>query len=149
MVCPLRLIHRYCAGGGRGASVKEVVVCVNETARQRFEAKRAELAAAGKPINEIWVFHGTSTQQNIDNIVSSGFRVGGTDGVPIANGAVHGNGVYAATGPATPMKTYAGGTSKVILCRALPGKEGWLTHMRALTRSAFQHTTGNLLIGAR
>ena len=59
-------------GGGPGASVKEVLVCVNDTAKQRFEAKRAALAAAGKPTNEIWVFHGTSAQAHIDAIVSGG-----------------------------------------------------------------------------
>ena len=104
--------------------MNEVLVCVNESAKQRFEAKRAALAAAGKPTNEIWVFHGTASQQNIDSIISGGFRVGGVDGHPIANAAVHGNGVYTATGPATPMGSYAGHTSKVILCRALPGKTG-------------------------
>jgi hypothetical protein len=105
--------------------VNEVLVCVNESAKQRFEAKRAALAAAGKPTNEIWVFHGTASQQNIDSIISGGFRVGGVDGHAIANAAVHGNGVYTATGPATPMGgTYAGHTSQVILCRALPGQTG-------------------------
>ena len=124
-----RLHFTDAGGGGRGASVNEVLVCVNESAKQRFEAKRAALAAAGKPTNEIWVFHGTASQQNIDSIISGGFRVGGVDGHAIANAAVHGNGVYTATGPATPMgRTYAGHTSQVILCRALPGKTGLFLH---------------------
>ena len=70
------------------------------------------------------VFHGTATQAAIDTIISGGFKVGGTEGIAIANGAVHGRGVYTATGPATPMQSYAGSTSQVILCRALPGQEG-------------------------
>ena len=49
-------------GSTRGASVREVLVCVNETTQRRFEARRAELEAAGKPTGEIWVFHGTGTQ---------------------------------------------------------------------------------------
>ena len=40
----------------------EVLVCENEAAKERFEAKRAALLAAGKPTDEIWVFHGTPTQ---------------------------------------------------------------------------------------
>ena len=84
----------------------EVLVCENERVRERFEAKRAALVAAGKPGDEIWVFHGTPSQAGIDAIISGGFKVGGTDGIPIANGAAYGNGVYTATGPATPMQSY-------------------------------------------
>ena len=64
------------------------------------------------------------SQEGINAIISGGFKVGGRDGIPIANGAAHGNGVYTATGPATPMQSYAGGTSQVILARALPGRQG-------------------------
>ena len=49
-------------GGGVRAHVDEVLVCVNDQARERFEAKRAALLAAGKPVDEMWVFHGTPTQ---------------------------------------------------------------------------------------
>ena len=54
--------------------------------------------------------------------------MGGTDGIPITNGAAYGNGVYTATGPATPMLSYAGVTSQVILARALPGQQGDTVH---------------------
>ena len=63
-------------------------------------------------------------QAGINAIISGGFKVGGSDGIPIANGAAHGNGVYTATGPTTPMQSYAGTTSQVILARALPGQQG-------------------------
>ena len=49
-------------GRERRAQVDEVLVCVNDQARERFEAKRAALLAAGKPVDEMWVFHGTPTQ---------------------------------------------------------------------------------------
>ena len=49
-------------GGERRAHVDEVLVCENEAAKVRFEAKRAALLAAGKPTDEMWVFHGTPTQ---------------------------------------------------------------------------------------
>ena len=44
-------------------------------------------------------------------------------GPPIANGAVYGHGIYAATGPKSP-KFYGKDSRSVILCLALPGKGG-------------------------
>ena len=103
--------------------MREVVVYVNDATKRRFEAKREALRAAGKSTNEIWVFHGTSSQSVINSIMREGFRVGGK-GVAVANGSVYGRGVYTATGPDTPMGTYAASTSRVILSRALTGREG-------------------------
>ena len=61
----------------------EVLVCENEAAKERFEAKRAALLAAGKPTDEIWVFHGTPTQvcgrahaSRVAGVVWSGCVVG-------------------------------------------------------------------------
>lgn len=43
----------------------------------------------------------------------------------IANGAVHGSGVYAANGPDTPMLySKQSGISQVIIARALVGRKG-------------------------
>ena len=69
------------------------------------------------------MFHGTNKQKDIDSIMRGGFKVGGK-GVAVTNGSRFGRGVYAATGPDTPMVGYAGNTSTVILCRALPGLVG-------------------------
>ena len=104
-------------------AVSEVVVYINDVTKRQFEAKRNSLRAAGKPTNEIWVFHGTNKQKDIDSIMRGGFKVGGK-GVAVKNGPRYGHGVYAATEPNTPMRGYAGRTSSVILCRALPGLEG-------------------------
>ena len=41
----------------------------------------------------------------------------------MANAAVYGHGIYAATGPSTPMG-YGQLSRSVILCLALPGKRG-------------------------
>jgi hypothetical protein len=46
--------HLMLGGSGR-VSVQEVLVCINESSRTRFEAKREALAAANKPTEEIWV----------------------------------------------------------------------------------------------
>eukprot|EP00051_Salpingoeca_urceolata_P005684 m.75835 g.75835 ORF g.75835 m.75835 type:complete len:590 (+) comp14495_c1_seq3:333-2102(+) len=69
---------------------------------------------------EVWVFHGTSSD-SVPSIMQNGFLVGG-DGVAIKNGAAFGRGVYTATGPDTPMG-YAGSQSRqIILARARRGK---------------------------
>jgi len=108
-------------GMQRNVRVQEVLVIVNEALRVQFESKRDALDAAGKSTREIWVFHGTGSQDNIDFIITDGFRVppAGEE----TNGARYGQGIYAATGPDTPMSIYARGTRQVILCRALPGRE--------------------------
>jgi len=108
-------------GAQRNVRVQEVLVTVNEALRVQFESKRDALDAAGKSTREIWVFHGTGSQDNIDSIITDGFRVppAGEE----TNGARYGQGIYAATGPDTPMSIYARGTRQVVLCRALPGRE--------------------------
>lgn len=65
---------------------------------------------------------GTSSAATVKSIVEGGFIVGGEGGVAIANGAVHGNGVYTATGPTDPM-VYGKDTGCVILCRGLIGRQ--------------------------
>jgi hypothetical protein len=65
---------------------------------------------------EVYVFHGTR-DVNVKSIITEGFKVGGA-GVPIANGAAYGNGVYTATGPSTPMG-YTHGANKIFLARGL------------------------------
>jgi hypothetical protein len=87
----------------------------------RFARERARMAAAGAPSDETWVFHGTARPETAERIMLEGFRVGGTPGVPVANGAVHGSGVYAARGPAIPA-AYAAGAGQVVLARALSGR---------------------------
>ena len=67
------------------------------------------------------VYHGTKAS-NIEGIMTGGFKIGGDD-VAVKNGQVHGKGVYAATGPQTPEK-YAIDGNKIILARALPGRDG-------------------------
>lgn len=70
----------------------------------RFNTKKLSFEQiSGKKQDPLWVFHGTSTQ-NVESIMTGGFKVGGVDkGIALAHGAAHGNGVYTAIGPNTPM----------------------------------------------
>jgi hypothetical protein len=86
-----------------------------DNTRARFERKRVG--------GVTWIFHGTGNEGNITSIMMGGFKVAGRDGIPIANGAALGRGVYSATTPATPMQ-YGQGTQSVILAMALPGTPG-------------------------
>ena len=106
-------------GGARGSSVRQVDVYESPA----LDAAYAAAAAALPGSREIWIFHGTPS---VDPIMASGFKVGGKDeGVGVANGSVHGHGVYTATGPDTPMHyARAGGASAVILAKALEGTRG-------------------------
>jgi len=108
-------------GGRRGAPVRKVDVYESPA----LDAAYAAAAAALPGSREVWVFHGTDAA-SVVRIMASGFKVGGKDaGVGVANGSVHGHGVYTATGPDTPMG-YAqmGGASAVILAKALEGTRG-------------------------
>ena len=58
--------------------------------------------------------------------MQQGLLVGGVDGIPIAQGAVHGYGVYSATTPNTPIG-YAKGVQKLMCCLAMKGKNSTQT----------------------
>jgi hypothetical protein len=104
---------------GSTCTVKRVDVYESPVVQSAYEKKKSEFSTSRKPVEEMWVFHGTSPE-NIQSICLEGFKVGG-QGIAIANGAAFGNGVYTAKGPRTPMGTYGRGKA-VILCKALPGK---------------------------
>ena len=105
------------------AQVKIVQVDVydNPLLAERFQNELISLSARGRPLEEDWVFHGTGSADNVQRIMLEGFKVGGIDGIPMSNGAKHGNGVYTAKGPDTPMM-YGKETGLVILARALRGR---------------------------
>ena len=121
---------RLMGGGGDGGAaprgarrVLGVDVYDSAATLRRFNLTRERFLAAGHG-KEIWVFHGSNSVEKVVAICSEGFRVGGADdGVPIANGDVHGRGVYAADGPRTPsLYAASGGEGRVILARALLGR---------------------------
>ena len=109
--------------GTSAQQVKQVDVYESKPVQDAYERLKAQFSARGLK-EEIWVFHGTSSAATVQSICTGGFKVAGQPGgPPIANGAVYGHGIYAATGPRTPMG-YGQGSRSVILCLALPGKRG-------------------------
>ena len=100
---------------------------LDEKVRKNFDAFEAKVDHL--PGNEkLWVFHGTTEHSVIECIMKDGFMVGGDDGVPVRHGAVHGRGIYTATGPTVPIG-YAGGTHAVILALGLTGGENNVTRV--------------------
>jgi peptidase E len=104
-------------------TVKQVDVYQSVPVQVAYDQCKAQFSKRGFK-EEIWVFHGTPSANTVQKICTEGFKVGGQPGgPPIANGAVHGLGVYAATSPNTPMG-YGKDSRSVVLCLALPGKKG-------------------------
>jgi hypothetical protein len=109
--------------GSSAERVTQVDVYESKPVQDAYEGLKAQFSARGFK-EEIWVFHGTSSAATVQSICTGGFKVAGQPGGPlIANGAVHGLGIYAATGPKSP-KFYGKDSRSVILCLALPGKRG-------------------------
>ena len=104
-------------------AIAQVDVYVNPLLAGQFQQELAGLSGRGRPCEEDWVFHGTGSTENVAKIMLEGFKVGGSDGVPVVNGTAYGNGVYTAKGPDTPM-TYGKATGQIILARALRGRRG-------------------------
>jgi hypothetical protein len=104
--------------------VAQVDVYINPLLAGQFQQELAGLSRRGRPCDEDWVFHGTGSTENVARIMLEGrFKVGGSDGVPVANGTAHCRGVYTAKDPDTPM-TYGKATGQIILARALRGRRG-------------------------
>lgn len=103
------------------ARPRSVSLWVNPVLKKQYDAKRAEFQSAGKPIEEVWVFHGTGHDVT-EQICQDGFKIGGQD-VAVAHGTVHGTGVYTATGPLSPMAYNQNRDSNkhVILAKGLLG----------------------------
>ena len=98
---------------------------------------------------ELWVFHGTGSEQNFTAIMTEGLAAGGAPGVPVLNGAAHGQGVYTAVGAATPMIYSAkGGLAKVLLLKGIPGQIG-VNHIRPIADwVVFKRGANPALLGA-
>jgi hypothetical protein len=109
--------------GTSAERVTQVDVYESKLVQDAYERLKAQFSARDLK-DEIWVFHGTSSADTVQSICTGGFKVGGQPGgPPMAHAAVHGHGIYAATGPKSP-KFYGQLSRSVILCLALPGKGG-------------------------
>lgn len=107
-------------------SISSIEVYKSPYVESNWRRKREEFATLfnldSKHVETVWVFHGTGN--GVDKkICETGFRV--AKGSQVLNGTAHGNGVYTAVGPDTPI-TYSsrGQGSTVILSQALIGREG-------------------------
>jgi hypothetical protein len=113
---------------GVSKTVSKVEVYNSPKVEAKWLQKKQELATIFKTeqknLKMVWVFHGTGADV-MKIICETGFRV--ARGSEIRIGALHGIGVYTATGPDTPMIYAAGPGSSggsVILSQALIGREG-------------------------
>jgi hypothetical protein len=133
--------HRM-AGVSAPREVTKVTVIGNLALTRRYEKTKEELKTHKKPTVEHFVFHGTSSDDNLHKIAKDGFKIGGQDpGVAVVNGAAYGNGVYTALTPDTPVG-YSGGTLSVILAKALPGKRS-AAQKSETTRHKFSDQAGD------
>ena len=114
---------------GSRKQVTQIEYYHNPQLQANFDRKQAEFKKAGKDDTATWIFHG-SAAKNIPLIMEGGFKVGGKvyngKKFPVSNGTAHGQGVYSATGPNTPMG-YSGSQSsggQIILAMALKGNHG-------------------------
>ena len=105
-----------------GPKFKSAKLIVNKPLEDRYALKKQAMAkeCGGKhKINEVYIWHG-SKRDLYDTIMKDGLKVGGVDGIPISQGAVHGLGVYCSTTPDTPMQ-YASDSKYVLACLAMKG----------------------------
>jgi hypothetical protein len=109
--------------GRQGLRVKAVRLIVNKPLENRYSAKKKKMAGecgGEDKVNEVYIWHG-SRQANYDTIMRDGLKVGGVDaGVPVAQGAAYGYGIYSATTPDTPMG-YASDSQWLLACLAMKG----------------------------
>ncbi|XP_062519240.1 uncharacterized protein LOC134194316 isoform X3 [Corticium candelabrum] len=119
--------HRKCV------RVVQVDVVDNGDLNIQYRKKKQQFETEKKPVDELFVFHGTSDTL-IDAIVKDGFKVGGKD-IRTVSGSMYGIAVYTAENPSVAM-LYAkrGESKKLLLSRILPGRED-----EDYTRGADEH----------
>lgn len=108
--------------------IKEIIridVVINEPLKSIYEKKRTEMVEAGIELNEIFAFHGTPKEENIDSITRNNFdceRLGRTTG----NQGWYGRGVYVTQHAGAALRYQFWNTShppsKMLVCRVLLGK---------------------------
>ncbi|KAJ1558554.1 hypothetical protein HK096_010383 [Nowakowskiella sp. JEL0078] len=102
-------------GGRNNASAVEYVV--NQAAHEIYYHQLMAAKASCVKIEEVIAFHGTM-DLNVESILESGFRIGGRDGHPMANGALLGQGVYLSTNPLIAIG-YAKGSNRLLVVKVL------------------------------
>ncbi|KAJ3034046.1 hypothetical protein HK097_004638, partial [Rhizophlyctis rosea] len=102
-----------------GCKVSKVEYVINPAIHERYEACKAQFAAAGKSLREEIVFHGTESK-NIPLILKEGFKVGGRGEFRAVNGSAMGVGVYTGKQPMVSYGYSRGGTC-MIVAKGIPG----------------------------
>ncbi|KAF9073955.1 hypothetical protein BDP27DRAFT_1416651 [Rhodocollybia butyracea] len=102
-----------------GTKIKRFHWIVNYELEKRFEQAKEALSTVVDTSQELMLFHGTA-EQNIDSILSNGFRIGGVKKHRIANGTAMGYGVYLAFDSMVSLQ-YAQGANRIFACRVCPG----------------------------
>ena len=82
---------------------------------QKYEALKRHFWNSGKAKTEILVFHGTDSAA-IQRIISGGFKVGGTRGIPVRNGSSYGRGIYTSSEPEAAIQ-FGKKSGQVILAK--------------------------------
>ena len=82
---------------------------------QKYEALKRHFWNSGKATTEILVFHGTDSAA-IQRIMSGGFKVGGTRGIPVRNGSSYGRGIYTSSEPEAAIQ-FGKKSGQVILAK--------------------------------
>ena len=109
----------------KNLKVNKVRLIVNKPLERRYSAKKNKMATecgGEDKVDEVYIWHG-SRYANYDVIMKDGLKVGGVDaGVPIAQGAAHGYGIYSDITPNTPIG-YARDSQWLLACLAMRGKQ--------------------------
>jgi hypothetical protein len=100
-----------------GKKLTKLTYCSNPTLEARFHQAEETLRRRGLPSEVRYCFHGTK-EINLRKIQMEGFRMPGKD-IRVANGTVHGCGIYLGVTPEL-SKGYAEG-GKMLLVEALNG----------------------------
>ena len=82
---------------------------------QKYEALKRHFWNLGKAKTEILVFHGTDGAA-VQRIISGGFKVGGTRGVPVRNGSSYGRVIYTSSEPEAAIQ-FGKRSGQVILAK--------------------------------
>jgi len=105
---------------GPGYDIISIENVVNPVLHERFEKRREEMAVSNAKVIPLMCYHGTRLA-NHDNIVAQGLVVPGRGNrIAVANGSVHGLGIYLAIKPSLSMG-YTQGENTMFACAVLLG----------------------------
>ena len=123
---------RMCGTESASYRVTKVRYCIAPFLIRRYNAFRQKIMSEGEEIKELLMFHGTK-HDVIDKITKEGFKIGG-QGVAVATGTVHGQGVYTSQSPSIAIRYIKDGHTELLFTRVL------------LTSDTFVHPSNGQII---